>query len=64
MRILSQTCMVLITWSCPVSGDFASQDKGGNIVDTYSEGGVTATLVASPASGVLLPSTKVSSGIR
>ena len=41
-----------------------AQDKGGNIVDTYSGVSVTAMLVAAPVSGVLLPSAQVSSDIR
>ncbi|CAM9692628.1 unnamed protein product, partial [Hapterophycus canaliculatus] len=40
------------------------QDKGGNVVETYSEGRIEATLVAAPGLGVLLPASEVSADIR
>ncbi|CAM9243696.1 unnamed protein product, partial [Ectocarpus sp. 8 AP-2014] len=40
------------------------QDKGGNVVDTYSGGRVTAALVADAGLGELLPAYQVSQEIR
>eukprot|EP00752_Nemacystus_decipiens_P003960 g3626.t1 len=44
--------------------DVLFQDKGGNVVESYSGGSVTATLVAVPGSGTLLPSSEVSENIQ
>lgn len=43
---------------------FCFQDKGGNVVETYTGGSVTATLVAVPGSGQLLPASEVSEDIQ
>ncbi|CAM9102436.1 unnamed protein product [Scytosiphon promiscuus] len=40
------------------------QDKGGNVVDTYSGGQIAATLVAAPGSGVLLPAGEIYGDIQ